>query len=475
MKKLIIVTLILICFDVTKAQTQNVFITNPYLQIGKNSSPTSLTVMFHAKDNADTWAVEWQENAKAKWIAASDMYAAKVVLANAVPMQVYRAMLTSLPPGSTINYRVKNNNKVVFTSTAKTIKNENQPYKMVVFGDIGAGTKEAKQIANGVYKADADMIMVTGDIVYEYGLVSDYNKVFWPIYNADKVDEIGVPLIRTVPMTAAVGNHDADSRNLDKQPDALAYYHFWDLPLNGPIGKEGGAFVPELKGSDVNKNAFFVGAGERYPRMTNYSFNYGNAHWTVLDADTYVDWTDSTLKAWVAKDLEDSKNVKWHFVSYHHPGFNSSIDHFEQQQMRLLAPIFEKGNVDIVFNGHVHNYQRSFPMQFKPDKKGTLLVGGKEKKTVRGRTVAGLWTIDKTFDGKTNTKPNGVIYIVTGAGGQKLYNPEQNNNPDSWQKFTDKFVSNIHSFTIVDVIGNKLKLKQVDANGKEIDAVEITK
>ena len=73
--------------------------------------------------------------------------------------------------------------------------------------------------------------------------------------------------------------------------------------------------------------------------------------------------------------------------------------------MRLLAPIFEAGKVDVVFNGHVHNYQRTFPMTFVPDKQGTLMVGGKDNKTVRGRVVNGRWTLDKSFDGKTNTRP----------------------------------------------------------------------
>jgi len=85
---------------------------------------------------------------------------------------------------------------------------------------------------------------------------------------------------------------------------------------------------------------------------------------------------------------------------FHHPGFSSSLDHFEQEQMRLLSPIFEKGKVDVVFNGHVHNYQRSFPMRFAPIKNGTLLVGGKDNKTIRGRVVVGPWKLDHAFDGK---------------------------------------------------------------------------
>ena len=52
--------------------------------------------------------------------------------------------------------------------------------------------------------------------------------------------------------------------------------------------------------------------------------------------------------------------------------------------MRLLAPMLEAGKVDVVFNGHVHNYQRSYPLRFVPDKQGTLLVGGRDGKTVAG-------------------------------------------------------------------------------------------
>jgi acid phosphatase type 7 len=162
-------------------------------------------------------------------------------------------------------------------------------------------------------------------------------------------------------------------------------------------------------------------------------------------------------------------------VMFHHPGFNSSREHYEQQQTRLMAPVFEAGKVDVVFNGHVHNYQRSFPLTFKPDKKGVLLVAGMGNKNVRGRVVNGEWKLDKTYDGVTNTKPNGIIYLVTGAGGQTLYNPEQNNDPDSWQKFTTKFHSNSHSLTIVDMDGKTMSVKQVNVDGKEIDSFKITK
>jgi predicted phosphodiesterase len=474
----LLAVLLTIGFYTAIAQTKSgnhVFVASPYLQIGSTPSSQSLQLLWQVSDTNAVWTVEHKTRSKDSWVKTQNPTFTKITVAGIEFHVVYRAGLTGLVSGSTFTYRILKNGNEVFTAQAKAPKSADQDFRFVVFGDIGAGTIEAKQIANGVFNANPDLVAVSGDIVYEYGLISEYQKKFWPIYNADKVDTVGVPLMRSVPFFAAVGNHDADSRDLDKFPDALAYYHYWDQPLNGPVGKEGGAFVPLLKGSDANKKAFMEAAGDRYPRMTNFSFNYGNAHYTILDADTYVDWTDAALTDWVAKDLADAKDASWRFVLYHHPGFSSSIDHFEQQQMRLLSPIFEKGKVDIVFNGHVHNYQRSFPMFFAPAKKGTLLVGGKDNKTIRGRVVNGLWTLDKPFDGKSNTKPNGVIYIVTGAGGQTLYNPEQQNNPDSWQKFTDKFISTIHSFTVVDVKGKTLKLKQVDINGKVVDALEINK
>jgi hypothetical protein len=114
-------------------------------------------------------------------------------------------------------------------------------------------------------------------------------------------------------------------------------------------------------------------------------------------------------------------------------------------------------------------------MTFVPDRNGIPFFGGADNKVPRGRLVNGRWILDKKFDGKQNKEPNGVIYIVTGAGGQGLYNPEQQEDKDSWQKFTVKFVSKLHSFTVVDVKANTLMLRQIDVNGKEVDSIRITK
>ncbi len=459
----------------TTASAQGIFVNSPYLQIGNHTSANSMQVLWHAAPVNAEWKLEYRSAEQKNWTANDTIYFNTVAVEGIAAHRVYHAGITHLIAGSQFSYRIWNNGKIVFTADAQAVKKADQSYRFVAFGDIGAEKPDQKRLAVQAFKAKPDFVVVPGDIVYENGLISEYNQKFWPVYNADKLNDSAAPIMRSVPFIAAVGNHDADNRDLDKFPDALAYYLFWDQPLNGPLGKEGGTLVPVLKGSDAHKKAFIDAAGATYPRMANFSFDYGNAHWTVLDADTYVDWTDKELTDWVAKDLSASRDAVWHFVMFHHPGFNSSREHYEQQQMRLLSPIFEAGKVDVVFNGHAHNYQRSYPLLFIPDKKGTLLVGGKDNKIVRGRVVNGRWVLDKTYDGKTNTTANGIIYIVTGAGGQELYNPEQEADSDSWQKFTYKFISTLHSLTVADVDGKSLTIRQVSAEGKEIDSFKLTK
>ncbi|MDP4265615.1 MAG: metallophosphoesterase [Bacteroidota bacterium] len=456
-------------------QGSSPFVVKPYLQIGQSPSASSLDLLWQTADENADWVVEVKNPGNKNWAPATKPGFTFISAKGISRRKAYTVHLTELAPGSIFNYHLSKNGKIIFTATAMAPKNPEQPYRFVVSGDIGAATPDAKLLSRQAFLAKPDLVMIPGDIVYEHGLISEYDTKFWPVYNADISNDSGAALMRSVPFVAAPGNHDTEEKDFDKYPGALAYFLFWDQPVNGPLQKEGGPSYPLLKISDSARKAFMETAGNRFPVMTNFSFNYGNAHWLVLDANPYVDWTDKALTDWIEKDLAAAAGATWRFVAFHHPGFSSSREHFEQQHMRLLSPLFEAGKVDIVFNGHVHNYQRSFPLRFVPDKKGTLLVGGKDNKTVRGRVVNGRWTLDKIFDGKTNTKSNGVIYIVTGAGGQELYNPEQNNDPDSWQKFTCKFISSTHSLTVVDINGKSLKLHQLDTNGKELDAIEITK
>lgn len=474
MKRLISIA-VLFALHARAFSQENIFIAKPYLQIGREPSPGSLELLWQVPENVADWNVELKSSPAGKWIKTGLPQWVPVAPDGLQARRVYHVTLTELEPGTLFNYRVLRAGKIVFTAEGHAPKGETQAFRFVVNGDIGAATTDAKLLAKQSFLVHPDLVVVPGDIIYENGRVSEYDNKFWPIYNADQVSDEGAPLMRSIPYIGAPGNHDVDNRNLDQFPDGLAYFYFWRQPLNGPAGKEGDAFVPVMKATDEHRKAFLQAAGEAYPGAVNYSFNYGNAHWLVIDSDPYVDWTDTALRNWVARDLAGAQDAVWRFVVFHHPGFSSSREHYEQQQMRLLSPLFETGKVDIVFSGHVHNYQRSFPLRFVPDRQGTLLVAGKDNKVVRGRVVNGRWTLDKRFDGKTDTRPEGILYIVTGAGGQELYNPEQTDDPDSWQKYTDKFISTVHSLSVIDIDGKTLVFRQLSTDGKELDAITITK
>ena len=210
--------------------------------------------------------------------------------------------------------------------------------------------------------------------------------------------------------------------------------------------------------------------------MANYSFDNGDAHFLCLDANTYVDPTDKDLQAWVAQDLS-STNARWKFVVYHQPAFNVGKEHHTEQQMRALCPLFEKHGVDIILNGHEHTYQRTMPIKFTP----TDLTKASHTST-RDRIIPGSFTIDREFDGKDKTRPNGIIHLTTGAGGNFMYEPEFTDSPDRWvftdgddNHFVSKFYSQQHSLSIIEIDGRTLTLRQVTEFGEEIDRIVVTK
>jgi predicted phosphodiesterase len=455
-------------------QKDDNFIVRPYLQIGQNPNSQTIEILWHTAQVDAQWSLEYKTIVNETWTKAKPPMVSEIKAKGINPRYIFTVTLNNLQPGQEFLYKISRNGSDLFSSKGKTLKAVDQFYKFIAFGDIGANTREQKDIAMQAFKTNPDFVALTGDIVYNRGLISEYDSKFWPIYNGEKADSNGVPMMSYIPFVAAPGNHDIETRNLDSYPEALAYYMFWSQPLNGPQKPEGSVLVPQLIANEENRASFLKSVGGKYPTMANFSFDYGNAHWTVLDSNPYVDWTNKEILDWVDKDLEAAKNATWHFVMFHHPGFNSSRAHYEQQHMRLLSPIFEKNGVDVVFNGHVHNYQRSFPLTFKPDDHGDI-VASEDLKRVRGRIVSGKWTLDKKFDGKKVKAPKGVIYIVSGAGGNDLYNVDLTTDTDNWMKFTSKFVSDVHSFTLVEVNAKTLEIKQITATGKVLDKFVIEK
>ena len=460
MRKILSLLITLLCCGTFLMRSQDdPFLEKPYLQLGdrpKSTNAEALTLSWHTRRESGPWRVQVR-GADGNWRDTPALTTRLVAPPGTEPHQVWRAELTGLVPGADFEYRVFQGDRAVFSSTGRARKSADQPYTFVAFGDCAAGTPDQRAVAYQAYLKHPDFLFIAGDIVYTRGRISEYREKYFPVYNADAASsDGGAPLLRSTLFIAAPGNHDIATRDLATTPDALAYFYYWTQPLNGLP-------VPEtLQGEPAALDAFRKAAGPNFPRMVNFSFDYGNSHWVVLDSNPYVDAAAPELTKWVEDDFKAAKDARWKFVAFHHPGFSSSRTHFEEQQMRAMASVFEKSKVDLVFAGHVHNYQRSYPLYFRPGEK-------------RGRAIDGVWRLDTRFDGKTHTRPDGIIYLVTGGGGAKLYNPEQQADPKSWQEFTVKYVADTHSLTYASVKGNALTIRQITQDGKEVDSFTVTK
>ncbi len=450
-------------------------IVQPYLQPGNSPSLSKeqKVLIWQTDSIPGKYKVEFSLVAPESKVSVAKISVATLKLGNKTTL-LYRASLNGLKFDSKYFYRVTlNQDKIaegIFASRTKK-----QQTKFAVFGDCGAGTPQQAEIAYQVYKQNPQFVLVTGDNVYRSGLESEYRKNFFPYYSANEAKpDTGAPLMKEIPFYMLLGNHDVFGFDFDKTPDGLAYFYYNDLPLNGPVSP----YVVKPVGNDTLLKAFRSNTGSRFPRMSNFSFDYGNVHIACLDANPHANPLDPSFVQWLAEDMRNSK-ADWKIVSYHHPAFNSSKAHYDYQIMRLLSPILEELGVDLVLTGHVHNYQRTLPLTFEPkrDQTGTQYVISDE-----GR-VDGTFTLDETYDGITNTKPKGIIYIVTGAGGAPLYDVTLSGKPDLWKHdpqdnwvpFTTKIISDIHSFTMIETIGKSLVLKQLDAKGVVFDEIKITK
>ncbi|HSI37426.1 MAG TPA: metallophosphoesterase [Tepidisphaeraceae bacterium] len=279
----------------------------------------------------------------------------------------------------------------------------------------------------------------------------------------------GAPLMATIPFHALLGNHDVDT-SLNVFPDALGIYYFFHAPVNGPGP---GKWNTPTGRDKAQAAAFRAAAGDSYPALAFHSFDNGPAHFLVLDNSGYVKLDAPEILRWIEADLTASQ-TRWKFVCLHAPAFHSSPAHYSEQKTRLLVPLLEKLGVDVVFAGHVHNYQRSHPLRFEPAprKPGEKLVSGK-------------FTLDTTFDGKANTRPNGIVHIVSGGGGGTLYRDPTGDKaakfmtekygPANWVPYTAVHVADRHSFVACDLSPDRLVLRAIDADGKVIDNIVITK
>jgi len=215
------------------------------------------------------------------------------------------------------------------------IASDQSDFKFVVYGDTQKNQMIHAAIIDLALDSKPAFVIHMGDLVDEGDLPQEWIDFF----------TIESELLRTTSLFPTYGNHDGD-----------------------------GFFYDSL---------FFTPGDERW-----YTFTNGNARFISLEVakDRWPD-IEPTSEQYKWLESELSKNDHpWLIVFFHMPPYTSEYGSDEDRYERTieetlfirdnLTPLFEKFGVDLVLNGHHHNYQRS--------------------------------------------QANGITYIVSGGGGARL-------------------------------------------------------
>ena len=139
----------------------------------------------------------------------------------------------------------------------------------------------------------------------------------------------------------------------------------------------------------------FFGLKEQY-----YSFNQKNIHFLALSTETNYD-DDSEQYQFAIRDLEKySKDpfIDWIVVFYHYHIYGSASGLPEEKDFReTYHPLFDKYGVDVALQGHLHVYERTYPITFNDDDEDEPIVQDNTKNIYKNQ--------------------KGTIFLTVGTGG----------------------------------------------------------
>lgn len=296
------------------------------------------------------------------------------------------ARLSHLRPGRTYYYGVGHQgfdpaeaHLLGTLGTFTTAPDRKEPFTFTAFGDQGVGYHG---LANDslILGQNPSFHLHAGDIAYAdpagagQSADSGFDSRVWDQFLAQTES-----VAKSVPWMVSYGNHDMEA---------------WYSP-NGYGGEEARFTLPD-NGPD---KAHLPGV---------YSFVHGNTAIISLDPNdvsfeipanlgisggTQTTWFEAQLKKYRA-----AKDIDFIVVFFHHCAYCTSTSHASEGGVRQeWVPLFEKYTVDLVINGHNHQYERT--------------------DVIKDNKVAKKLAIGDTAYPETE----GVVYVTAGAAGRSLY------------------------------------------------------
>ena len=170
--------------------------------------------------------------------------------------------------------------------------------------------------------------------------------------------------------------------------------------------------------------------------MTNFSFDYGNAHWTVIDSNPYVDWTDKAAESgspttWPPPRTQPGDSSPSTTLVSTRPASTSSSNRCGswrpclRQARSISCSTATSTTISVRFRSAScrTSKARCWSAAGRQDGPGP---GGQRpldaRQVVRRPDRHHARRRDLRGHGRGRTAP---------------YNPEQKDDPDSWQKFTE--------------------------------------
>ena len=136
---------------------------------------------------------------------------------------------------------------------------------------------------------------------------------------------------------------------------------------------------------------------------------------------------------WLEDLLNDNPN-KWTIIAFHYPIFSSAKKRDHKKLRNLWKPIFDKYKVDIVLQGHDHNYAREY----------------------------NLHNNETSFNNES-----GTMYI-TSVSGPKMYKLYSN-------RHLNRAAENTQLFQIISITNNKLHYEAITVTGELYDSFDLIK
>jgi hypothetical protein len=274
-------------------------------------------------------------------------------------------------------------------------------YRFWVAGDCGTSFQMQYNVRNEFEKYrgnnKVDGFLLLGDNAYNNGLDNEYQSGFFNVYEEQ---------LKHINLWPAPGNHDYwATTNYLQGFSGTPYFTTFSTPQNGQSG-----------GVPSNNPAY-------------YSYNYGNVHFVSLDsygeesvnAKKMYDTTSAQI-LWLKSDLA-ANTQKWTVLYWHHPPYtmgshNSDIEGDLVAIRENVLRIIERYKVDLVLNGHSHQYERS-----------VLLNGHYGVETSFNPSQHAVSNSSAIYDGTPNSCPyikngpsaNGTVYLVAGNAGKVTF------------------------------------------------------